>query len=134
MDGRDLWSPGQETIVFVTLLICPYDSSFVLPGIHVVPLTCTLEAQTAPELNSLKVKRGFTWRDGRCPTLRPHGSLISPNNSCKIITRSFAWLDRGSHGGRAGDGGGNHLNMEAQGSLQNPWTHGPWHIPFWRVQ
>lgn len=34
MDGRDLWNPSQETIVFVTLLICPYDSSFILPDIY----------------------------------------------------------------------------------------------------
>jgi len=51
MDERDLWSPGQERIVFVTLLICPYDSSFILPDVYVTPLTCTPEAQTVPELN-----------------------------------------------------------------------------------
>lgn len=63
-----------------------------------------------------------SWRGGRCPTLHPHGSLISPNNSSKIITRGFAWLERGSRGGRAGDG--NHLNLEAQGSLQDLWNSG----------
>lgn len=60
MNGGDLWSPGQETIVFVTLLICPYDSSFILPDVYVVPLRCTREAQTIPELSSMKVRRVFT--------------------------------------------------------------------------
>lgn len=73
MDGRDLWSPGQETIVFVTLLICPYDSSFILPDIYAVPLTCTLEAQTVPKMSSVKVKRAFTcflekWQIFHCPS------------------------------------------------------------------
>lgn len=69
MGGRDLWSSGQETIVVVTLLIRPYDSSFILPDIYVVPLTCALEAQTVPELNHTKVKRIFTvsWRGAGIP-------------------------------------------------------------------
>lgn len=59
MDGMNLWSPGQETIVFATLLIYPYDLSVILSGIYVVPLTRTLDAQRVPGLNNLKVKRSF---------------------------------------------------------------------------
>lgn len=67
-----------------------------------------------------------SWRGGRYPSLHPHGSLISPNNSSKIITRTFAWLET-------------ELKMEAGA----PWMwklkaaskiYGPWHIPVWRDQ
>lgn len=73
VDERDLWSPGQETIVFITLLICPYDSSFILPDIYVVPLTCTPEAQTVLELNNVKAKEIFMcllerWQVSRFPS------------------------------------------------------------------
>lgn len=105
MDGRDLWSPGQETIVFVTLLICPYDSSFILPDIYVVPLTCTLKAQTDPELNHVKVKGVFmfSWRGGRYHTPHPHGSVNSPNDCSKISCKKPCPIGEGSHGGRVGD-------------------------------
>lgn len=106
MGGRDLWSSGQETIVVVTLLICPYDSSFILLDIYVVPLTCTLEAQTVPELNHMKVKRIFTvsWRGAGCIPYSIHMDLLFLQIiPLKSIARSFAWLERGSQGGRAGD-------------------------------
>lgn len=86
LDGRDLWSPGQEAVVFVTLLICPYDSSFILPDIYVVPLTCTLEAQMLPELSDVKARGVFVclpkrWQVSHPPaTWSCHVTKISLKN------------------------------------------------------
>lgn len=105
LDGRDLWSPGQETIALVTLLICPYDSSFILPDIYVVPLTCTLEAQTVPRAEE---------REGEERLHVPLGEVASiplPTHMDPVFlqiipltptARSLARLERGSQGGRAG--------------------------------
>lgn len=97
LDGRDLWSPGQEAVVFVTLLICPYDSSFILPDIYVVPLTCTLEAQMLPELSDVKARGVFICLPKRWQVSHPPATWschISKNFPRKPRARSLCWGER----------------------------------------